>query len=158
MAVLNFSSSVVRRESRSKQEVVNELMSQGWEQTGSMGNRVSYLENGGISISVVSGPMGSVIVPSGPIRGRLFGQSGLNFGMMQQQGMAGPDIRRRLPDIGGSGGPLGNMGVNRMSMNNNNGNNNNNGSSNNQNDSEEEVEPEQPMRKSGRSSGTGDFV
>lgn len=74
---INIGSSVFKREAKSMDEVTNILKRNGWSQTGSLGSRVKYFENSGLSVTVVDGPMGTLIIPSGPIRGRMFGNSGL---------------------------------------------------------------------------------
>ena len=74
---LNIGTSVMKREAKDIDEVTSQLRRNGWEQTGSLGDRVKYFENSRINITVIEGPMGTVILPSGPIRGRLFGDSGL---------------------------------------------------------------------------------
>lgn len=61
------------------EDVVKQLKRNGWEQTGSLGERVLYFENSRIGITVVDGPMGVLVMPSGPIRGRVFGDSGLQI-------------------------------------------------------------------------------
>ena len=81
--MVTISSSVVKRDSRGAQDVISELRNSGWNRTGSAVNgRVVYMENSGFSLTVVEGPMGTVVLPSGPVRGRLFGNSGLNLGIM----------------------------------------------------------------------------
>lgn len=78
---LNIGTSVVKRESRPTEEVVAQLENDGWEMTGSIGgDRVLYFEKSGINITVMEGPMGTLVFPSGPVRGRLFGNSGLMAG------------------------------------------------------------------------------
>lgn len=75
---LNIGSSVVKREAKPKNEVVSQLTSEGWEITGEIGP-LTYLERSKINITVMKGALGTVIFPSGPIRGRLFGDSGFEF-------------------------------------------------------------------------------
>lgn len=71
---LNFGSSVLKREAKSIDRVDDRLVSAGWNRTDSaLGGRVRYYEKAGFNITAMSGPMGTVIVPSGPIRGTLFG-------------------------------------------------------------------------------------
>lgn len=87
---LNFGSSVLKREAKPLTDVTNQLKANGWRQTGSLGNRVVYLENSGMNITVIDGPMGTLVVPSGPIRGRVFGDSGLQLNRVSVIG-AGSD-------------------------------------------------------------------
>ena len=75
----NIGTSVFKREVKSIEEVVNQLKSNGWSQTGSLGNRIKYFENSKLNITVVDGVGGVLVFPSGPIRGRLFGSSGLSL-------------------------------------------------------------------------------
>jgi len=74
---LNIGTSVFKREAKSIEQVTNQLVTNGWTQTGSLGNRVKYFENSRLSITVVDGAIGTLIFPSGPVRGRIFGDSGL---------------------------------------------------------------------------------
>lgn len=83
---LNIGMSVMKRETKDIDEVTNQLKRSGWEQTGSLGDRVKYFENSKMSITVIDGPMATLIVPSGPIRGRVFGDSGL---MVNQTSVVG---------------------------------------------------------------------
>jgi len=78
---INFGLSVFKREAKPASEVEKKLSRDGWNKTGSVANgRVQYFEKSGINITTVSGPRGTVILPSGPIRGRLFGQGvGINM-------------------------------------------------------------------------------
>jgi len=81
--MVTLSSSVIKRDSRSVSDVTRELKQNGWNRTGSVLNgKLLYLENSGFSLTVADGPMGTLVFPSGPVRGRVFGNSGLNFGLM----------------------------------------------------------------------------
>lgn len=77
---LNIGSSVVKRETRPLEEISQQLREDGWTQTGSIGERILYFEKSGINITVMKGAMATLVFPSGPIRGRVFGDSGLMFG------------------------------------------------------------------------------
>lgn len=71
---LNIGTSVFKRESKSIGDVESRLVSDGWEKTGSTaGGRIRYYEKSGINITALSGPAGTVIMPSGPVRGMIFG-------------------------------------------------------------------------------------
>lgn len=72
---LNFGSSVVKRETRTLDSVTEQLQADGWVQTGSLGGRVKYFEKTGFNLTAVEGPFGTVVFPSGPLRGRLFGSN-----------------------------------------------------------------------------------
>lgn len=76
---INIGSSQLKREARDVEVVIKKLKRNGWTQSGSLGDRVLYFENTGMSITVIDGPMGTLVVPSGPVRGRLFGSSGLRI-------------------------------------------------------------------------------
>lgn len=76
---LNFGLSVFKREAKPKSRVETFLRREGWEKTGEIGDNVSYWENAGINITVVGGPRGTVITPSGPIRGNIFGEDNTLF-------------------------------------------------------------------------------
>mgnify|MGYP006273254335 CR=1 FL=1 len=70
----SFGLSVLKREAKPKEDVETFLQRNGWERTGEIGQRVSYYENSGVNITLVEGPRGTVILPSGPIRGTIFGK------------------------------------------------------------------------------------
>lgn len=133
--MVNLGSSVFRREKRSTDEVIRELKAGGWREVDSVGNRLFYLENSGFSLTVIDGPLGTVVMPSGPIRGRLFGSSGIEIG----------------------GGNLMEMGRERLGSRMSRSNNSSSGSSSSSS-AEASGEPEQPGRKNARTSGAGDFV
>lgn len=76
---LNIGTSVFKREDRPASEVISLLQSRGWEKTGTLGDRVTYLENSGIGITVIQGAAGTLIIPSGPIRGMIFGRDNKLF-------------------------------------------------------------------------------
>jgi len=77
----NIGSSVVKRESKTIEAVEERLLGDGWKKTGEVANgRVRYYQKTGINITALKGPMATVLMPSGPVRGALFGQGavGLN--------------------------------------------------------------------------------
>lgn len=72
---INISLSVIKREAKPINEVVSKLTRDGWNVTSKLGNnRIVYLEKSGFNITAFKGPLGTVIIPSGPIRGRIFGE------------------------------------------------------------------------------------
>jgi hypothetical protein len=147
MAGPNIGSSVVRRDSRSLSRVHTELSSNGWVQSGSLGDSIVYMENSGFSLTLVRGAAGTLVFPSGPVRGRLFGSSGLELGMdnLSLRGLGNGSMF----NLGGRGnGPLG-MGMMSRST---------RSPSSDTSSDEREGEPEQPQRKNTRSSGEADFV
>lgn len=73
--MVSLGTSVIKREDKPADQVITTLQRRGWEVTGRVGNRVTYLENSGLNITVIDGPMGTVIMPSGPLRGRIFGEN-----------------------------------------------------------------------------------
>ena len=76
----NFGGSVIKRESATKEQVVEKFKKDGWRVTGSIGGgRIDYLQKSGINITIISGPRGTLVLPSGPIRGRIFGDSAVGF-------------------------------------------------------------------------------
>lgn len=84
---LNIGSSVLKREAKSADKVKAHLQRSGWNKTGSLADgRISYFQKSGINITVVDGPMGTVVAPSGPIRGKLFG-SGVGINTSSVLGM-----------------------------------------------------------------------
>lgn len=73
---LNFGTSVVKREGKSIERVDQRLRNAGWKFTGqTLGGRVKYYELAGVNITAVGGPLGTTIMPSGPIRGAIFGDN-----------------------------------------------------------------------------------
>lgn len=87
---LNIGSSVFKREAKEMETVINQLKRNGWEESGSMGDRVQYLENSQMSVTVINGVSGTLVVPSGPVRGKIFGDSGLDINQVSVIG-AGSD-------------------------------------------------------------------
>lgn len=76
MPGLNIGTSVLKREMSPISKVESRLLSKGWSKTGSaMGGRLRYYENAGFNITALEGPRGTVIFPSGPIRGVIFGEN-----------------------------------------------------------------------------------
>ena len=77
---LNFGTSVLKREGKSIDQVAKRLKNAGWKETGAaLNGRLRYFELAGINITALGGPMGTTIFPSGPIRGRLFGEDAVGF-------------------------------------------------------------------------------
>lgn len=70
---INIGGSVFKREARDTDEVLRKLSRDGWNTVSRFGDRMTHLEKSGINITVVSGPAGTIIMPSGPVRGRIFG-------------------------------------------------------------------------------------
>lgn len=71
---LNFGTSVIKREAKPASRVRASLERDGWTEISEVaGGRIAYYERSNINITVVDGPAGTVIMPSGPIRGRVFG-------------------------------------------------------------------------------------
>lgn len=71
---VNIGTSVLKREGKDIDQVSNRLENAGWIRTGSaLNGRIRYFELAGINITAMGGPFGTTIFPSGPIRGRLFG-------------------------------------------------------------------------------------
>ena len=83
----NIGTSVLKRETRSIGEVEQKLLNDGWRRTGSAaGGRVRYYEKSGFNITAVSGPMATVLMPSGPLRGSVFGDEAVTIGSMSTIG------------------------------------------------------------------------
>lgn len=83
---LNIGSSVVKREGKTLEQVESIYLNKGWTKTGEVaGGRVLYFENAGINITVISGAMGVLIVPSGPVRGRIFGEEAVTLNMEEPE-------------------------------------------------------------------------
>lgn len=82
--------SVIKRTSSDIDDVKDELDSGGFvEKKEIMDGRVSHHENSlGIGMTVVDGPLGTLVVPSGPVRGLMMGENSVGIG----------DV---FPDVGG---------------------------------------------------------
>jgi len=88
---LNIGGSVLKRESAPFEDVMEKLRRDGWSKTGELAQgRVAYLQSSGINITVVDGPMGTLILPSGPIRGRLLGNDAVGVGQTSTVGLGEP--------------------------------------------------------------------
>lgn len=76
----NFGSSVVKRESKPIEAVEERLLGDGWKKTGEIASgRVRYYQKTGINITAVKGPVATLLMPSGPVRGAFFGDSAVGF-------------------------------------------------------------------------------
>lgn len=85
---LNIGGSVFKRETASIDEVEQKLVKDGWDKTGTAGGgKVRYYQKSGINITTISGPMGTIVMPSGPLRGRLFGDQAVGISQMSLMGM-----------------------------------------------------------------------
>lgn len=78
----NINLSVVKRSTESIGPVSQSLEEQGFEDTGQlMDGRVRYFENpNGINLTVADGPFATLVFPSGPIRGSIFGNDAVGIG------------------------------------------------------------------------------
>lgn len=76
---MNIGSSVLKREAKSMDKVTDQLKRNGWSKTGEIADHAEYYENSGMSITVIEGLTATLIIPSGPIRGRVFGNSGFQL-------------------------------------------------------------------------------
>lgn len=97
----NFGLSVFKREAQPVEDVVNHLKQNGWNVTSTLGdNRVVYLENAGVNITAVKGPLGTVVIPSGPLRGRVFGEQINIISRGEEEGFVpkGP-VRQRVEQV-----------------------------------------------------------
>lgn len=72
---VNIGGSVIKREARPLSEVDRQLTGDGWEKTAQPLDRLAYYEKSGINITAMEGPRGTVIFPSGPLRGAMFGKN-----------------------------------------------------------------------------------
>lgn len=70
---INFGGSVLKREAKEIDKVEKQLLSDGWEKTAHPTGRLRYYQKSGINITALGGPNGTVIFPSGPVRGKAFG-------------------------------------------------------------------------------------
>lgn len=83
----NVGFSVFKREARPYKEVETHLLQEGWMKTGSVGERIHYFESSGINITVIDGMNATLVMPSGPVRGRLFSDSAGGLMSMSTLGM-----------------------------------------------------------------------
>lgn len=87
MPGINIGTSVLKREAKSIDQVERQFTRNGWKRTGSaLGGRVVYLQNSGMNISIIEGPSGTVVMPSGPIRSKVFGS---NFNLFSRTSVIG---------------------------------------------------------------------
>lgn len=71
----SFGSSVVKREAKTIDKVDKQLKRDGWQETSRLaGGRLRYYEQSGVNLTALEGPLGTVIFPSGPLRGKFFGE------------------------------------------------------------------------------------
>jgi hypothetical protein len=96
----NLGLSAIKRESKPKEDVERHLIRNGWEKTGeALGGRADYYENAGINLTVIEGPMGTLVVPSGPVRGTVYGDDVKVFSRSSSMGMgAGSGTSRSSKD------------------------------------------------------------
>lgn len=77
---LNLGTSVLKREAKPIEDVDNRLTNAGWNRTASVADgRIRYYALAGVNITAIGGPFGTVIMPSGPVRGAMFGDNALNL-------------------------------------------------------------------------------
>jgi len=84
--LIEFESSVTQRTGKSKEDVVQELKSSGFKETGSLlDGKVGYYENNnGINLTVVETRRGSALFPSGPVRGELLGENAVSINILDE--------------------------------------------------------------------------
>lgn len=75
--------SVFKRRDEPLDAVHARLKSQGFEHTGTaLNGRIHYHENQeGIALTLVDGPAGTLVFPSGPLRGAFFGDRAVGLGL-----------------------------------------------------------------------------
>lgn len=98
---INVGLSVFKREAQSIQDVITSLQMDGWTVTNRVGDdRIVYFENSGFNITAIQGPLGTVIMPSGPIRGKIFGDNAVSVSRGEEGGIIprGP-IRQRMDEM-----------------------------------------------------------
>lgn len=88
---LNLGLSVFKREMSSLDEVQRTLENDGWERKGTMGDRVRVFERSGFSITAIEGPMATIIMPSGPIKGRFFSGDSVGVNRLSVIGASNKD-------------------------------------------------------------------
>lgn len=100
---LNFGTSVMKREAKPISDVEDKLLNDGWKRTRMIaGGRVRYYQKSGINITAISGPLGTVIVPSGPVRGAVFGEGAVSLNQTSSIG-AGSDGSKDKENVRTSG-------------------------------------------------------
>lgn len=76
---LNVGLSVFKRETQSLDAVQRSLENNGWSRVGSYGGRARVFEKSGISITAVKGPLATIVMPSGPLRGKIFSEDAVGI-------------------------------------------------------------------------------
>ena len=77
----NIDLSVVKRRTDEMDEVVSRLEDQGFDVVSDRGMGVTLESEEGISLCVYDGVFGTWVTPSGPVRGRVFSERAVGFGM-----------------------------------------------------------------------------
>lgn len=84
---INVGTSVLKREAKPISQVKSNFKSNGWEVTADLlGGRLVYVEKNGINLTLLSGPVGTVVFPSGPIRGAAFGDEAVSLNRVSSTG------------------------------------------------------------------------
>ena len=95
---LNFGTSVIKREAKPIDRVDSRLQNSNWTLVDSVaGGRVRYYEKAGINITAISGPLGTVIMPSGPVRGAIFGENAVSFNTTSSIGAGSKSEEAKAP-------------------------------------------------------------
>lgn len=99
--MMNITFSVVKNVRYEPDEVESYLTQAGWSKTGeALNGRFRYLENSGINITLIDGMFGTTVIPSGPLRGAVFG-SGVNIiSSNSGLGIDEEDVVERVEDKG----------------------------------------------------------
>ena len=79
--LIEFESSAVKRTSKSLDEIHQEFLDAGFEHTGTaLDGKIHYHENeNGLNVTLIETRRGSLVLPSGPIRGNLFGENAVDL-------------------------------------------------------------------------------
>lgn len=92
---------VTKRYNADVEQVKQFLEENGFERTGqALKGRFTYYENAGIGVTVMDGPAGTTVFPSGPLRGAKFGRHAVSMGKE-------PSFLRRVVEQEGSSAETG---------------------------------------------------
>lgn len=83
--MIDIGSSVIKRYDAPASQVRAMLAAGGFQETGSaMNGKVKFHQNSGINLTTVDGPLATLVMPSGPVRGSLFGDEAVGIRRRQE--------------------------------------------------------------------------
>lgn len=83
--MIDIGSSVIKRYDAPASQVRAMLAAGGFQETGSaMNGKIKFHQNSGINLTTVDGPLATLVLPSGPVRGSLFGEDAVGIRRRQE--------------------------------------------------------------------------